>query len=90
MGLLMAFVVGYVVGGRGGGEGFDEVVASLQAVRDSQEVEDLLVALRSHAGHVLKELGSRLEGGASAPVSISSILERAKSFVQNDAKETAF
>ena len=90
MGLIMAFVAGYYVGGRGGNEGFDEVVGALKALGESQEVEDLLKALRSHASHVLQELGKRLEPEYDGPVSMATILDRARSFVQKDATETAF
>jgi hypothetical protein len=88
MGLIMAFVAGFIVGGRGGNEGLDEVVAALQAVRESQEVEDLLVAVRSHASHALQEVGKWLEPG-SEPISMGTILERARAVVQRDPKASA-
>jgi hypothetical protein len=89
MGLIMAFVAGFVVGGRGGNEGFEEVVAALRAVGESQEVEDLLGALRSHASHVLQEVGRWLEPGGSEPVSMSAILDRARAVIQRDPKANA-
>jgi hypothetical protein len=90
MGLIMAFVAGYFVGGRGGNEGFDEVVSALKALSESQEVEDLLKALRSHTSHVLQELGKRLEPEYEGPMSMDTILDRARGFVQRDATGTAF
>ena len=41
VGILMAFAVGYAVGAEAGGEGYDELVASFKAVRDSEEFRGL-------------------------------------------------
>jgi hypothetical protein len=88
MGLILAFVAGFIVGGRGGNEGFEEVAAALKAVGESQEVEDLLVAMRSHASHLLQEVGRWLEPGEE-PVSMGSILERARAIAQKGPKASA-
>ncbi len=85
MGLILAFVAGYIVGGHGGEQGFDEVTAALKSVRDSDEFTDLLKALRSHASHLFLELGRRLETEAAQPVTIDTFLKRAK-----EATRTAF
>jgi hypothetical protein len=89
MGLIMAFVAGFIIGGRGGSEGVDEVRTALRAVGESQEVEDLLMALRSHAGHVLQEVGRWIEPDASEPLSMSTILERARALVQRGPTASA-
>ncbi len=89
MGLIMAFIAGYIVGGRGGNEGFDDVTDALKALGKSEEVKDLRMALQSHASHVLQEIGRRLEPDGVEPVSMSSILERARGLVQRDATESA-
>ncbi|HEY3841967.1 MAG TPA: hypothetical protein VGL48_01840 [Acidimicrobiales bacterium] len=85
MGLILAFVAGYIVGGRGGEQGFDEVAAALKSVRESEEFTDLLNALRSHASHLFGELGRRLQTETAPPVTIDSFLKRAK-----DATRSAF
>jgi hypothetical protein len=90
VGLIMAFIAGYVVGGRGGNEGFDEVVSALRALGESQEVEDLIKVLRSHAGHVLREVSKLLDPNVEEPVSLNSFIEKARGFVQRDATESAF
>ena len=89
MGLILAFVAGFIVGGRGGNEGFDDVSNAVKAVAESQEVRDLLAALRSHASHLLQELGQRLEPESDDPVSMVTILERARGLVQKGSKESA-
>ncbi len=61
MGLVLAFIAGYVIGARDGSEALDEVIDAAKAVAASQEFEDLVRALRSHAGHVLQEVGRRVD-----------------------------
>jgi hypothetical protein len=68
MAVLVAFAVGYVMGARGGSEGFDEVVRATAAIRESEEARGFVAAARSHLGHTLRELASRLdEGGEAEP-----------------------
>ena len=64
MGWLAAFAVGYVVGARGGSEGFDEVVRAARAIRDSDEMQGFVAAVRAHMGYTLRELATRLDEGA--------------------------
>jgi hypothetical protein len=90
VGLIFAFVAGYIVGGRAGTEGFDEVVSAVKAVSESQEVADLLTALRSHASHVLQDLGRRLDIDSHETLTLDSILDRARDFVQRDPTANAF
>ena len=61
MGLVLAFIVGYFIGARDGSEGLEEVIDAAKAVAASQEFEDLVQVLRTHAGHVLQEVGRRLD-----------------------------
>jgi hypothetical protein len=89
MGLIMAFVAGFFLGGRAGTEGLDEILEAARAVADSQEFEGLLNAVRSHASHVLIDLGQRLEADSEEPISMSTILERARGLVGRDPTESA-
>ena len=82
MGILMAFAVGYAVGARAGSRGYDELVASAKAVRDSEEFRGLVSALRSHAGHVLRELGARLATDADEPITVDEVLARVRNAVR--------
>lgn len=61
MGLILAFIAGYVIGARDGSEALDEVIDAAMAVASSREFEDLVTALRAHVGHVLQEVGRRIE-----------------------------
>ena len=80
LGLLTAFGVGYVMAAQGGKEGVSEVVAAAKAVRDSDEFAFLIKAVRSHAAEVLQELSKRLSGDSTTPLSISTLLDRNRSF----------
>lgn len=68
MGLLLAVAVGYALGARAGHRGFDELVASIKTIRDSEEFHAMLAAARSHAGHVLQEAADLLGHKAGAPI----------------------
>jgi hypothetical protein len=89
VGLIMAFAVGYFVGARGGNEGYDEVISAIRAVAKSEEAEDLVRALRSHASQTLQELGRRISSDVDEPLSMSSILDRTRHLIQKRATETA-
>jgi hypothetical protein len=82
MGILLAFAVGYVVGARAGNEGFNEVVDSLKAVRDSEEFHALLTAVRDHAGSTLEELATLVKQGQDT-TSVSDVLARVRNLVRS-------
>lgn len=63
MGLLLVFAAGYVIGARAGTESLDDVVDAVHAIRQSEEFDDLLKALRKHAAHSLRGLATMLENG---------------------------
>lgn len=69
MGLILAFIAGYVIGARDGSEALDEVIDAARAVAASQEFEDLVTALRAHVGHVLQEVGRRIDPFSGEPTS---------------------
>ena len=63
MGILLVFAAGYVMGARAGGESLDEVIGAVHAIRESDEFNDLVKALRRHAAHSLRGLATMLENG---------------------------
>ncbi|HVE24872.1 MAG TPA: hypothetical protein VNC22_05695 [Sporichthya sp.] len=82
MGILLAFFAGWATASRAGSESHDEVVAALKAVRDSEEVADLVRALNSHVGFALRELGNRLlDAGDSRPGTFPDVLARVRDLV---------
>jgi hypothetical protein len=83
MGILLAFFAGWATCAKAGTESHDEVVAALKAVRDSEEVADLLGAMRSHAGFALREFGNRLlEAGDGRPVGVPDVLARVRAMLR--------
>jgi hypothetical protein len=58
---LVALATGYVLGARADKEDFDDVMQALRAVLDSEEVHHLLVTVRGHAGHALRNLADIVE-----------------------------
>jgi hypothetical protein len=82
MEILVAFAVGYFIGARAGSEGFDDVVNSFQAVRESDEFKGLVAALRSHASHTLLELSSIVGGDTKVPIkSVNDVVTRVRNLV---------
>lgn len=82
MGILFGFVAGWAACARGG-ESRDEVVDALKAIRNSQEVADLVTALRHHAGFSLKALGELLlDSGDRRPTPTADLLARVRAMVQ--------
>jgi hypothetical protein len=90
VGLVLAFIAGYVIGARDGSEALDEVIDAAKAVAGSQEFEDLVRALRAHAGHVLQEVGRRIDPSSGEPISMSTIIGRARDIVQRGATGSEF
>jgi len=90
MGLVLAFVAGYVIGARDGSEALDEVIDAAKALAASQEFDDLVRALRAHVGHVLQEVGRRIDPSSGEEMSMSSILAQARDIVQRGATGSEF
>jgi hypothetical protein len=85
MGIILAFAVGYVMGSNAGREGYQELVDSIVAVRDSEEFGAMLAALRSHAGSVLRDLSTFVgDEETDEPISPINLLERVRTIVGRD------
>ncbi len=78
MKMLFALAAGYVLGATAGSRDFDELFDSVRAIRDSEEFNDFLSALRSHASHTLRELADMLERVGPEAVSTNDLVERVK------------
>jgi hypothetical protein len=73
---LLGFAAGYVVGARTEKEEFDDIVRSLRAIRDSEEVRDFIVIMRQHTGHALRGLADMVERRAdpSSPRATATVV----------------
>jgi hypothetical protein len=63
-------------------------VAAAREVKGSEEFADLLRALRNHAGETLQEVGRRLSGASNEPLSIVTLLEKARGLTAKDSAGT--
>ena len=64
---LIGFAAGYVLGARSDKDDFADVVQALRGVRDSEEVRELVAALRLHFGHALRGVADLVERGFDDP-----------------------
>lgn len=84
MGLILVFAAGYVMGSRAGSESLDEVIVAVHAIRESDEFNDFVKALRTHAAHSLRGLATMLEKSAepsSKPGTSNDLLDRVRLIV---------
>lgn len=75
------FGAGWALGAKAGEKHFNEVVEAGKAVAHSQEVADLVHALRSHVGHSLKALGALVMGDKEEPAG-DDLLDIVRQLVQ--------
>ncbi|MDQ1375751.1 MAG: hypothetical protein QOJ09_3089 [Actinomycetota bacterium] len=68
MGTLFGFAMGYIIGARAGQDGFEEVVRSVRAIRQSEEFGGFVDAMKSHGRHLLREMTGRLAGDPDHPL----------------------
>jgi hypothetical protein len=89
MGIVLAFAAGYFLGAKAGREELDEVVEALQAIRRSDEFNDLVGALRAHAASALREVATLLDrtgvdASELSSLSTQDLVERVKALVGRD------
>ena len=61
MELLLAFVIGWAAGARGGEEGFRDVVDAARELRNSEEFRALMRAMKAHVATGLRTLSQVLD-----------------------------
>ena len=64
---LVEFAAGWALGAKSGETHFEEVVETGKSVLHSQEVADLVHAVRAHVGYSLKALGALVMGDETEP-----------------------
>jgi hypothetical protein len=88
MGVLLAWVVGYVVGARAGSKDFDEVVQAVRELRESEEMQGLWDALRSHLAHTLRSTADMVERGeAPSTAGAMDLVDRVRLLMRRDRNE---
>jgi hypothetical protein len=83
MKVLFALVGGYLIGARAGSRDFDQLNKSLRALYESEEFDDFVSAVRTHAGHTLRELADLVDqGGELLPT--HDLVERVRQLAARD------
>lgn len=85
---LLDFAAGYVLGGKAGNQGIDDVLGAGRDILHSKEFQALVAAARSHAGATLKQLGDLVEAGDVTPPPMDNVLDMVKALV--DRRENPF
>jgi hypothetical protein len=83
MKVLIALVGGYLIGARAGSRDFDQLSKSLRALYESEEFDDFVSALRTHASHTLRELADVLDSGGEL-VPTHDLVERVRQLAARD------
>jgi hypothetical protein len=78
MGLFLAFAIGYVIGARAGSKDLDEVVQSLKAIGRSDELADVVSAVRSHVSHTLHEFATMVDSEGARPGETGDLVEHVR------------
>ena len=66
MGVMIGFVLGYVVGTRSGAEGYEELTSSIKSILSSGELKELAGSAIALLGDVLKQGTNALGDGGEA------------------------
>lgn len=82
MGIVLAFVAGYVFGEQAAKESYADLVTSARVVRDSEEFQALVAAARAHAGFLLRDLAERVAPGGAMPLTMSDVVTRLRHSVR--------
>jgi hypothetical protein len=78
MKVLLALVAGYAIGATSGSRDYDQLVKSIRAIRESEEFDDFVAALRSHAGQTLRELANLVDRVGPAPPESDDLVARVR------------
>jgi hypothetical protein len=60
--VLLALMVGYVIGAKTGGKELDDLGRSLNALMGTEEFADVVTSARSQVGSSLRELAAMVDG----------------------------
>jgi hypothetical protein len=82
MKVLIALVGGYLIGARAGSRDFDQLTKSFRALYESEEFDDLVSAVRTHASHTLRELADVVDSGSGLPT--HDLVERVRQLAARD------
>jgi hypothetical protein len=82
MGMLLAFAVGFVLGGQGGTQDRHDVADSFGAIRESEEVAAFVAVAKSQVGKTLREVADMVDGSSGEAVPTPDLVDRVRALVQ--------
>jgi hypothetical protein len=82
--IVLALLVGYVIGAKTAGKELDELGKSISALVGSDEFVDVVTAARSQAGSTLRELASMVDGQHRLHEVSGDLVARVKNLVASD------
>jgi hypothetical protein len=82
VGVLLAFAVGYVIGARAGSQDFDDVVKAVNEIRQSEEFNGFLSALRSHVSHTLRDVANVIDETRVESVNSQDLVDHVKQLIR--------
>jgi hypothetical protein len=82
MEMLLAFAVGFAVGGQGGTQDRHQVTDSLGTIRNSEQVTTLVMVARARVGQTLREVANMVDGGGEVPPT-PDLVDRVRQLVQH-------
>jgi hypothetical protein len=82
MGTLMAFVLGYVIGGQGKSRELDDAVVSLGAIRESDDFGAFVMVARSQISRTLREVADMVDDPKPDTSGTPDLVDRVKQLVE--------
>lgn len=82
MEMLLAFAVGFVLGGQGGSRDRHDMADSFGAIRDSEEVAAFVLVAKSQVGRTLREVANMVDGNGPEAVATPDLVDRVRALVQ--------
>jgi len=81
MDVVMAFLLGYVLGGQGGDGEINGAVKSFGAIRESHEFGAFMMVARSHIGRALRDVADAVDDPQADTVAPPDLVDRVKLLV---------
>jgi hypothetical protein len=82
MKLVLAFVVGFALGGQGGRGDRDHVIDSLGTIGSSEELAAFMMVAKSSVGKTLRELADMIDSDGAEPTAAPDLVDRVRALVE--------
>ncbi len=82
MEMLLAFVVGFAVGGQGGARDRHNVAQSFGTIRNSEEVAAVVLLVRSQVGRSIRDVANMIDSNGPEVSSAPDLVDRVRALVE--------